>query len=360
MRTFFVGEYSGENDDERIAACLAEAKRQKGSTVVFRGRNFVISRAVEVGSDMTILVDGCTIKQADGTFDNVFRGANIEIDPEKPFADALSVTPLKNVKILGRGTAVIEGCGKNRRDYHPVLKKEQAMTGDFWGWRTYQMLFCNVKNLEIAGLTFFKTRCWCVTIDLSTDVHVHDLSIFSTVKNGDGVHFLSGCHDILVERVRGRTSDDTVAVQSGLLLFDFPHQNYLYPFTPAKCLYDKLSLRDLDCHDITIRDITSGGMHHNVICLALSDTCIYNVTIENVRDTCRDDPYPATVFLYAGVYGEPGTLHDITVRGIHSIADTCVSTNVNIDNLLLSDLHQYSAGCRFLGSFPYLPINRNL
>ena len=55
-----------------------------------------------------------------------------------------------------------------------------------------------------------------------------------------------------------------------------------------------------------------------------------------------------------------GTLHDITVRGVHSIADTCVSTNVNIDNLLLSDLHQYGVGCRFLGSFPYLPISRTL
>ncbi|HPF57018.1 MAG TPA: glycosyl hydrolase family 28 protein, partial [Clostridiales bacterium] len=232
MKTFFVNEFPGINDDERITACFAEAKRQKNSTVVFRGRDFVISRAIEVGSDMTILVDDCTIKQADGAFDNVFRGANIKIDSEKPFGDAQDVAPLENVKIIGRGKAVIEGCDKNRRGFHTVLEQEQDMTGDFWGWRTYQMMFCNAKNLEIAGLTFVKTRCWCITIDLSSDVYVHDLSIFSTIKNGDGVHFLSGCHDILVERIKGVTSDDTVAVQSGLLWFEFPFRNYLYPFTP--------------------------------------------------------------------------------------------------------------------------------
>ncbi|HNX15547.1 MAG TPA: hypothetical protein PKH29_11935 [Oscillospiraceae bacterium] len=358
--TFYVDTFPGKSDDEQIASCLNEAKQQKGSTVIFRGREFIISKAIEVGSDMTVIVDDCTIKQADEAYDNVFRGANIKLDPEKPYEHALEITQLENVKILGRGKAVIEGCEKNRRGFHTVLNEEQDMTGDFWGWRTYQVLFCNAKNLEIAGLTFIKNRCWCITIDFSIEVYVHDLSIFSTVKNGDGVHFMSGCHDILVERIKGRTSDDTVAVQSGLLWFTFPFRNYLYPFTPAKCIYDKLTTREMDCHDIVIRDITSGGRHHNIACVSMFDTCIYNLTIENIRDTCRDEPYPATVMLYAGIYDVPGTLRDITVRGVHSIADTCVTTNCNIDNFLLSDLHQYGVGCRFLGSFPYLTINRTI
>lgn len=50
-------------------------------------------------SGMTVLLDNCVIRQEEGMFDNVFRGANIHLDPEDLSAQALSIEPLEKVKM---------------------------------------------------------------------------------------------------------------------------------------------------------------------------------------------------------------------------------------------------------------------
>ncbi|MEG2698944.1 MAG: hypothetical protein RR951_08440, partial [Ruthenibacterium sp.] len=277
---FYVAEYPGENDSQRIGACLKEASGCAESTVVFSGRDFLISEAILLYAGMTILVDNCTIRQMDGTFDNVFRGANIHLNPDQPSGAALSIDALKNVRLFGRGQAVIEGCAVNRRGYHPILKQEQDMVGDYWGFLTYQVLFVSTTNLEIGGLSFLKTRCWAVTLDLCTNLHLHDLVFHTEVKNGDGIHLLSGCSHGIIERISGTTSDDTVAVQAGFRLPCLPYKNYLAAFTPTEKIYAQCTPEQLDCHDLQIRDIKAGGQMHNIILLALNDSAIYQVEIE--------------------------------------------------------------------------------
>ena len=349
---FYVAEYAGDDDDARIAACLREASSWENATVVFAGRDFLIGQAILMYPGMTILVDNCTIRQKDNTFDNMFRGANIHLDPENPYAPALSIEPTKNLRLIGQGKAVVEGCSRNRRGYHPVLMEEQDMTGDYWGFLTYQVLLAMTDQLEIGGLTFTQTRCWAITLDGCTNFHMHDMEIYSQVKNGDGIHLLSGCHHGIIERISGITSDDTVAVQSGFRLPGLPYKNYLAPFTPMDGMEgDRWYPEGLDCHDILIRDIRAGGMMHNVILLPLNGTSIYNVTIENITDTCYQEPYFATVFLYTGIYGEPGRLRDIVVKNIDSLADTCFVSNTSITNLLLSDLSNRKENGRLYGTY---------
>lgn len=349
---FYVREYAGQNDDEKIAACLQEASACDRSTVIFDGRDFEISQAVLLSSGMTILVDNCTIRQNDGAFDNVFRGANVVLDPENPSFYTGDIERLSNIRLLGKGNAVIEGCRVNRRGYHTVLKEEQEMTGDFWGFLAYQVMFACIDNLEISGLSFCRTRSWAVTLDLCSHFHIHDLSINSDVKNGDGVHILSGCCYGVIERLSGITSDDMVAVQSGFQLPEYPFKNYLAPFTPTNGEYRKRTVRELDCHDIIIRNISAGGKMHNVVLLALNDTCIYDIQIEDITDTCRQDPYFATVFVYTGLYGAPGTLRDISVQRVHALADTAFVSNTTIKNLFLSELTTGKEGGKLYGTFP--------
>lgn len=347
---FYVADYPGSNDDERISACLKDASAYDAPTVVFAGRDFVITQAILVSSKMTILVDDCTIRQADLTFDNVFRGANIHLDPDN-FGYVQSIDPQEHVRILGRGKAMIEGCTVNRRGYHPVMEEEQDMVGDYWGFFTHQVLMLRTAHLEIAGLTFVKTRGWCITLEYCTQLHIHDLEIYSTVKNGDGIHLFSGCHDGVVERISGVTSDDTVAINPGFAATTYPHGRMLLPSLPSLCVAGDWQT-DMDCYNITVRDIRAGGQMHNVMCLALNGTCVHDVLIENVTDTCRGELYMATVFLYTGVYGEPGCLRDIQVKNIDSLADTCLVVNTNIDNLLISGLHSRTQRKRLLGTYP--------
>lgn len=351
---FYVSDFPGKDDDEKISRCLKSALACEEPTVIFGGRDFEISRAILLYDNMTVIIDNCTVRQKDLTFDNVFRGANIHLSEDNPSAPALSIDKLKNVRLLGKGRAVIEGCRVNRRGYHTVLAQEQDMTGDYWGFLTYQALFAMTDGLEISGLEFIKTRSWAVTLDLCENFHIHDIAVFSDVKNGDGIHILSGCKNGVIERISGITSDDTVAVESGFVLPCLPYKNYLATFTPADNLYKGLTTEQLDSHDIIIRDIKAGGKMHNVILLPLNDTSIYNVQIENITDTCRQEPYFATVFIYTGLYGRKGILRDISVKNVYSLADTAFVSNTTVKNLLLSDLETGKDGGKLYGTYKYI------
>lgn len=350
--TFYVSNYDGVTDDDKIRVCMQEAMQCKNPTVVFSGRSFEVSNAILLTSGMTILVDDCTIRQKDGAFDNVFRGANIHLDPAKPTAEAVAIEPLSDVRLLGRGNAVIQGCAQNRRAVHPVLQREMEMTGDYWGFLTYQVLLVCTDKIEISGLHFRDTRGWAITLDLCTRFHIHTVRVDSDVKNGDGIHLLSGCSDGVIENITGSTSDDMIAVQSGFSLPTLPYKNYLAPFTPSGVVSKSLQTRDLDCHHLVIRNITAGGKMHNIILLALNETCIHHVEIENIRDENRQEPYFATVFLYTGIYGAPGTLRDISVKNVCALADTAFVSNTTIHNLLLSDITTQKENGKLYGTFP--------
>ena len=112
---FYVKEYikSGITDSEAIELCLAEASAVHGEKqVVFDGKDYHIDRAILVDSDTTIVIDNCSVKQNDFVFDNVFRGKNVLLSAVNPYMAPLEVTPLRNVKIIGKGEAYIIGTDK--------------------------------------------------------------------------------------------------------------------------------------------------------------------------------------------------------------------------------------------------------
>jgi hypothetical protein len=102
---FYVKEYIKSNmtDSESIELCLAEASKVHGEKqVVFDGKDYHIDRAILVDSDTTIVIDNCSVKQNDFVFDNVFRGKNVLLSAVNPYMAPLEVTPLRNVKIIGK------------------------------------------------------------------------------------------------------------------------------------------------------------------------------------------------------------------------------------------------------------------
>lgn len=342
---FYVKAYckDGCRDDEGIKACLAACAGMPNRTIVFDGRVYRISEAILLPSDTTVVIDGCTIKQEDETFDNVFRGDNLSIDPENPFGTPLGVTPMQNVRIIGENGAKIEGCDRNRRGYHPVLCEEQDMVGDFWGWRTLQIAFSHCDGFEISGLSFTKTRCWAMSFDFCQNGYIHDLHFETNVKNGDGIDFRVGCHHCTVENITGFTSDDTVAC-TGYSKKEktFPEKNYLYPMnTTLGCTH--LGERDYDIHDITIKGIYTGGDMHGIICLANGGVRIYNIRISDILEA-DEGSRESTVKLYTG-YGigyEANDLHDITVENVTAkYARSAVLCNTKMDRILFKNIcHQ--------------------
>jgi len=344
---FYVKDYCKQDvsDSDAIEACLQEAVQNATErTIVFDSKDYYIDRAILVPSDTEIIVDGCMIKQKERVFDNIFRGANLVLDEENPYGAPLDVKPIQNIRILGKNGARLLGTPLPKVGFHDFLKEDQLMVGDFWGWRTHMFSFSRGVNIELGGLAIAQTMGWAICFDSCSEIYVHDMDIRSHVKNGDGVNFRSGCHHCRIENITGFTSDDTVACTALSMKGVKGHHNkqqfkYLYPGEPYNSTGHDGSR---DIHDISIKNILTGGKMHGVICLAARGNQVYNVSIENVEEQ-HEGYRESTVKIYTG-YGDgynQGDLHDISVRNVTArMSKYAVQTNAEIENVTLENITQ--------------------
>ena len=343
-KTIYVSQYrfTGCPDDDAILACLRERKKYESATIVFDGEDYWISRAVCLPSNTTVIIDGCAIRQKDKTFDNVFRGANVIPDPTDPYGMPLQCAPIENIRILGKNGAAIIGPEENAVGYNYKMDEYQLKVGDFWGWRTIQISLSRCSGFEIGGIAFRRSRCWTMSFDMCQNGHVHDISLDTRVKNGDGVNFRSGCRHCTVENVTGFTLDDTVAC-TALFAPGSNRKNRLYPMEPSWCIQERTE-EERNISHITVRNIHSGGRHHGIICLASVGNKVHHIHIENISEAPMNTSEPwrdSTVRLYTG-YGSgynAGDLHDITVENVHGVyANNALYCNAQAENVTLKNI----------------------
>ncbi len=339
---FYVRDFleDAECDSEAIEKCFAAAKKKAGNKIIiFDGKDYFVDRAILVSSDTLIMIDHCTIKQKDDVFDNVFRGDNLIVDGTNPYGEPIDVTPIKNIKIIGKGNAEIIGTDKPRIGYHPYFEEYQPMTGDFWGWRTHMFGFSFANGVEIANLKLRQTMCWAISFDNCQNCHVHDMDIRSNVKNGDGIDFRSGCHHCLVENIIGYTSDDTIACTAlSRGKTERPLSKYLYVSEPYNSSHENI---DGSIHHIKIDQIRTGGKEHGVICLSAHGNQVHDIEISNVKETGEGER-EATVKVYTG-YGDgyhAGDIHDIKISNItsesakYALMVRCETENLSAENIV--------------------------
>lgn len=330
----------GTTDSSAIERCLDAANRTScEKTIVFDGKDYWIDRAILLSSNTEVIIDNCTIKQNDYVFDNVFRGNNLVINGIDPYGPPVDVTPIQNVKIWGKGDAKIIGTDKPRTGYHPFFHEYQEMTGDFWGWRTHMFSFSYCDGFELSGVKLRQTMGWAISFDHCRQCYVHDIDIRSSVKNGDGINFRSGCNHCTVENITGFTSDDTVACTAlSRGKNERPLSKYLSVSEPYNSSHENI---DGSVHHIKISNIFTGGYHHGVICLAANGNQVHDIEISNVKET-GEGQREATVKVYTG-YGEgyrSGDIHDIKISSItsekakYAFLIHCETRNLTVENLV--------------------------
>ena len=94
-----------------------------------------------IPSDTQIIIDNCTIKQNDYVFDNVFRGDNLIINGIDPYGAPIDVTPIRNIKIIGKGEAILDG-----GMYNGLSEKNQLTDGRPWDFLASRMVWPNFYN----------------------------------------------------------------------------------------------------------------------------------------------------------------------------------------------------------------------
>ena len=344
---------AGMNDSLAVRAALYSTRNAQHRTLIFSGKTFMLTEAVQLPSNTTVIIDNCTVKQVDYTFDNIFRGDNYVIDPENPFSNVLDIKPIKNIRILGKGEAVISGCDKNMTIYHPNLKETQLAVGDYYGWRTHLLHFADLDGFEVGNVKIEKARSWAIVFGISKHGHIHDIEFDTNVKNGDGIDLLVGCSDILVENIKGHTSDDTVALGANRKIGSKSAPQYLYSNTPWKKMMISRDVREWDVHNIEIRNLNVSGIYHAVILLCGGGAQIYDIKISDITDAASRNCH--LVDLYTG-YGytsgyNPGDIHDVTISKINGNSDNrgdeakaALTIQLPVKNVSISDISNRGNG----------------
>ena len=335
---------TGRSPSGAIAAALAaRASDDEAISVVLEGRDWVVTEAVVLPSNTELVIDGCRLKFADGVFDNIVRLAQLRPDPANPNGPCIDCKPVHDIRLVGRNGAAIEGAEHPFVGVNPKTGVKEPWLGDFFGWRTLAVLVSSASRYEIAGLMIRKTYCWAISQEQSREAYLHDLRFETEVKNGDGIDFLNGCSLGWVENISGHTSDDTVAcsaLDNTLLLMN---PRYIWPMQAMG--YPAPGSPGMDTHDILVRNVTTTGKHHGIICLATSPS-VYNITIDGFREASASER-EAVVKIYTG-YGNSyklGNLRNIAVTDVVSRgAKFAVMVKTGVRDVSFANVRQLRAG----------------
>ncbi|MBO4548456.1 MAG: hypothetical protein J5758_04490, partial [Abditibacteriota bacterium] len=284
----FAGRYVTPNDPEikassdsaaiQAAVDLA-AEKGLGQVVVPRmnartGKPlWEIEKCILIPSDMTVTLDGCRLRMADGVYDNMFRNSHL-YTPEGNTREGTQ----RNIRLIGKNGAVLDGGLPN--GLNEFTSEKNGLPSKF---ANLLIFLHNVEDFEVSGLECRDQR-WYVFLaffcrnGVIRDMHLrltrHALDTHETWRNQDGIDISMGCSNILIQNIEGETGDDFIAICSMT--------------TMEECKQWYVEGSDLDVHDITVRDVRGITSMCALIRLLCHKGCkVYNVSMTNIFEISR-------------------------------------------------------------------------
>ena len=279
-------------DDEIIENVLEFSKKIENRTIIFDSKNWNISKAILIPENTTMIIDGVTIKQNNGVFDNMFRTDNVIIDDEYPNAYPLQISKCKNVKLIGRNNAKIIACDEPKTS---TLSEgiEKPMQGGEWGWRAITALFVYCDNVEVSNIRFEQSHMWTVSFEKCMNGYVHDLDFYTTILNADGVDLRSGCKNFKIENITGFTYDDAVALSCSKYKAykneEYPlNDSIIYPSEITRRMNTDLSDDELAIENVQVKNVCTSGACRCVICYSSYGGIVRNVLYDSIENKKTD------------------------------------------------------------------------
>ena len=167
-----------------------------------------ISKAIEVPSDMTIILDNCYMVQETGVYDNMFRNSKAYSMPRT------KETEEHDINLIGVGNVCLSGGVHNG-----LLERTEGKRGFEASILDNQMiLWINVRRLRMENIHIEYQRHWSITHFFCENVKIKniDYHVIPHVPNEDGINLRVGCRNFEIENITGRTGDDTVALTAML------------------------------------------------------------------------------------------------------------------------------------------------
>ena len=276
------------NGTQHITDAINTAIASGERTATISG-NWEIDTAIRIPSDFTLVLDGCHLKLADGCFSNVF----VNEHHDTPIGKTPNGTD-RNITIEGKNGAIIDG-GK----YNGLSEKIRPKTGWPPIWKNNLILFTNVENFEISGISFHNQRWWALNFIYCSYGKLHDIDFKACdiyidkngneghglvhsskyevlVKNADGIDLREGCHDIIIENITGFTEDDSIALTGlrGRMEREFAVEGF-----------------SSDICNITIKNIKTAAFCANVRLLSQGEVKLHDISVDGVYDASENSPH---------------------------------------------------------------------
>ncbi len=309
------------NGTEYITSLIKKAVENESRTATVQG-NFIISSAIRIPSNFTLILDNCHLRMADGCYSNLFINAHHDTEIGKS-PDGTD----HNISIIGKGEAILDG-----GEYNGLSERTHKQNG-LPVWKNNLLLFTNVDGFKISGIHCRNQRWYAMNFIHCANGYIGNIDFCANhtaidaqgnvyyklqqdkyedvlVKNADGIDLRQGCHDITIENISGFTEDDTVALNN-------INSEMEQTFTVTGL--------SSDIYNIKIRNVKSAAFCSNVRLLNQGGMKIHDIVIDGVYDTSDESPY-----LDKGVYA-------IRIGDTH-LYSTCQATKTETYNITIRNV----------------------
>lgn len=290
---------SGATDVAAINAALA------ANSAVWLHGAYYVDASIVMPSNTTLVLSDASIFLANGSNCNIIRNAD--------YLDSSGGNT--QLRILGIGKALLNG---------NLANQSSANT-----WQGMGILLSHVTDYEVGNLQFTSVQRYGVNPQHTSDGYIHDLWADTIGGEFQAIcQSLGDCANLLIERIRGISEDDAVALSTG----DAPeYQDYYADGVPTG------NIADVVIRDVEVSHTTSESSVNAVRIYAGGGSTMQRITIENVRER-----YPtqaqANITIgpdtFAASPPAVGDVCDIVIRDCAAhilIQETC--SNVVIDGL---------------------------
>lgn len=292
-----------------------------------------IDETILLPSDITILLDDCHLRMADGVMCNMFRNENMHT----PLGDTQEGEQC-GIHILGRGNAVLDG--GNHNGLTEVTMHEPGMPHIR---NNNLILLHNVRDYSLENFLCCNQRYWAINQIFCRHGYLAHIrfALEKLVRNMDGINLRIGCSDILIEHIAGCTGDDVVALTALPLCSDAKTQ---------------VKGRDVDIHDVTIRNVRA-HTRQSVVALRNCDGAqMYRIQIENITDVGGVLGPWGVVRLGENNYfqkrpSQLGETREITVRSVHSLVRGTVFLAASLMDVHISDVYAGGGSMHAVSTF---------
>ena len=259
---------------------LIDAAVKDGTRTATVTGNWDIESHIVVPANFDLIFDGCYLKMADNTFDNMFINEHHKSNT--------MVETDKNIRMIGKNGAILDG-----GTYNGLSEANHSKNGWPHIYVNSLIFFTNVDGFELADIALHNFRWWAVHYGYCCNGHIHDITMKADdtcfdkdgneyhglslenyfdmrIRQADGIDIRKGCHHILIENIYGFTGDDTVALTA------------LSKGT-AKLVYAVEGWPD-DISHIMVRHVHSASLDASVRLLCQGESTIHDVIVDDIVD----------------------------------------------------------------------------